>query len=94
MGIADVLETVMIIAFGCSWPMNIMKSLKTKSTKGKSLLFLILIDFGYACGITGKIISGNIKWFVFAFYILNFIMVSWDLVLYFIYRNREKQINK
>lgn len=87
---AEILEAAMIIAFGLSWPLNVYKSLKTKTTKGKSLLFLIFIEIGYICGITGKIIGNNITW-VFAFYVLNLLMVSFDLVLYFINRDREKK---
>ena len=93
--LVDLLEAVMIVSFGCSWPFNVAKSIKTKSTKGKSLLFLVLIDFGYVAGITGKIINPNFdwhsRWWIFAFYVLNFIMVSLDLILYFINRNREKK---
>lgn len=87
---AQILEAIMIISFGISWPMNIIKSYRTKSTKGKSLLFLLFIDFGYVCGVVGKIVGNNITW-VFAFYVLNLVMVSWDLVLYFINYTREKK---
>ena len=86
---AQILEAIMIIAFGVSWPVNVYKSLKTKSTKGKSLLFLMLIEFGYISGIIGKIISDNITW-VFAFYVLNLIMVFADIVLFCINKRREK----
>ena len=89
--LGHILEIAMIIAFGFSWPNNIITTLKNKSTKGKSIVFLILIDFGYVCGILGKILSGNIVWYVMFFYILNFIMVSTDMVLYFYYKSKEKQ---
>ncbi|MEE1187341.1 MAG: hypothetical protein UHN02_08220 [Acutalibacteraceae bacterium] len=88
----EVLEILMLICFGCSWPNNIIKSLKTKSTKGKSLTFLILIDLGYAFGITAKILSPEFSWFVLSVYILNLIMVTTDLILYFHYRKREKSL--
>ena len=88
--LGHILEIAMIIAFGFSWPNNIITTLKNKSTKGKSLVFLILIDFGYVCGIVGKILSGNIVWYVMFFYVLNFIMVSTDMALYFYYRRVEK----
>ncbi len=83
-------EIAMLVLFGCSWPNNIIKSLKTKSTKGKSLLFLILIDTGYVCGILAKLLAPTFKWYVLAVYILNFIMVTTDLVLYFHYLAKEK----
>lgn len=88
---AQVLEIAMMIAFGFSWPNNILTTLKNKSTKGKSLAFLLLIDFGYVCGIAGKIIGGHFVWYVLFFYILNFVMVTTDLILYFYYRSKEKK---
>ena len=86
----NILEILMLIFFGCSWPNNIIKSVKTKSSKSKSLLFLILIDLGYVCGIIAKLLTPGFSWFVLSVYILNFIMVSIDLFLYFYYRNKEK----
>lgn len=88
---AQVLEIAMMIAFGFSWPNNILITLKNKSTKGKSIAFLLLIDFGYVCGIAGKIIGGHFVWYVLFFYILNFVMVTTDLILYFYYRAKEKK---
>ncbi|MBR2405150.1 MAG: hypothetical protein IKA95_05790 [Clostridia bacterium] len=85
---AEILETIMIVSFGCSWPLNVIKSYKARTTKGKSLAFLCLIFFGYIAGITSKFINpeymANIgeNWYVVFFYILNFIMVGADLVMY------------
>ena len=62
--------------------MNVIKSYKVRTTKGKSPAFLLLIFGGYSCGITGKLLSPGYKWYVLFFYILNFIMVGADLVLY------------
>ncbi len=76
------LEAVMVVLFGISWPLNIMKSLKSRTAKGKSLPFLIFIWVGYIAGIASKLVSGNIT-YVFAFYVLNLIMVSIDFCLYF-----------
>ena len=87
---AEILEVIMIVSFGASWPMNVIKSWKARTTKGKSLAFLVLIDFGYICGITAKIIAGNIVWYVLFFYILNFCMVATDIALYLHYRKLEK----
>lgn len=81
----EILEIMMILCFGASWPLNLMKSFKAKTTKGKSLAFLILVDVGYIAGITSKLISDGFKWYVLFFYVLNFLMVSADIVLY--YRN-------
>ena len=83
---AEILEAAMVILFGVSWPTSIIKSYRARTAKGKSLLFLCFIFFGYVCGITAKVISGNIT-YVFAFYVLNLLMVGTDIALYF--RNRR-----
>ena len=90
---SELLETVMIVSFGASWPMNVIRSYKARTAKGKSLAFLLLILFGYVAGIVGKVINPTYmaqfaeKWYVLFFYCLNFTMVSVDLCLYF--RNRK-----
>ena len=86
--ISGLLEALMVVSFGISWPLSIYKSYKSRTTKGKSLLFLFFILFGYACGIASKLVSGNIT-YVFIFYVLNFILVAIDLLLYF--RNSHLQ---
>ena len=83
---AELFESFMIISFGISWPISIAKSYTSRTTKGKSLVFMLFILFGYACGITSKLLKGNLT-YVFVFYILNFIMVAIDLCLY--YRNSK-----
>ena len=80
--LAEILEIIMIVSFGASWPLNVMKSLKAKTTKGKSLPFLCLILFGYVAGIISKLVSPSFKWYVLFFYCLNFVMVALDLVIY------------
>jgi hypothetical protein len=75
----------MLVCFGFSWPANIAKSYKARTTQGKSLLFLIFVIFGYFCGIMAKILSASIN-YVIVFYIINIVMVIADLCLYF--RNR------
>ncbi len=88
---AQILEICMIVAFGLSWPNNIITTLRNKSTKGKSVAFLLLIDIGYICGIASKLLSGNFAWYVVFFYVLNFCMVSTDLALYFYYLRKERK---
>ena len=80
--LAEILEIIMIVSFGASWPLNVMKSLKAKTTKGKSLPFLCLILFGYIAGIISKLVSPSFKWYVLFFYCLNFVMVALDLIVY------------
>ena len=92
----EILEIVMIVSFGASWPINVVKSYKARTAKGKSLAFLCLILFGYVAGITGKFLNPDYmaafaqKWYVLVFYFLNFAMVSVDLILYFRNRHLDK----
>ena len=85
--VALVLEVLMMLAFGASWPFNVVKSYKARTAKGKSPTFLIIIIVGYIAGITGKILTFEpsqwLKWLALSVYILNITMVSTDLVLYF-----------
>ena len=83
---AELYEALMVVSFGISWPMSIWKSFTSRTAKGKSLFFLCMILFGYACGITSKLMMQKLT-YVFVFYVLNFIMVAIDLCLYF--RNRR-----
>lgn len=80
--VAEIFEIIMIVCFGLSWPMNVIKSYRARTTKGKSLPFLLLIITGYVFGIIGKLVGGNFKWYVLFFYVLNLLMVSTDLALY------------
>ena len=90
---AEFLEILMIVSFGASWPLNVIKSYKARTTKGKSLAFLILIFAGYIAGIASKFVnpvymaSISEKWYVLFFYFLNLTMVGIDLILYF--RNKR-----
>lgn len=90
---SEFLEIVMLVSFGASWPINVVKSYRARTAKGKSLVFLLLILFGYVAGIAAKLINETYmasisqKWYVLFFYVLNFIMVFADLCLYV--RNRR-----
>ena len=79
---AELFEIIMIVSFGFSWPMNVIKSYRARTTKGKSLAFLLLISIGYVFGIAAKIIGGSYKWYVLFFYVLNLCMVSVDVAMY------------
>lgn len=84
----ETLEIIMILCFGASWPLNVIKSYKARTTKGKSLWFLLLIFFGYVAGIAAKFLNPvymaeiNEKWYVLFFYFLNITMVGIDLAVY------------
>jgi hypothetical protein len=97
---AELLEITMIVCFGISWPLNVLKSIKAKTAKGKSLFFLIMIFLGYIAGIVSKFINPvymaqfSEKWYVLFFYVLNLLMVSADVVMYFINLRRDKMREK
>ena len=94
---AEILEIVMIVSFGASWPMNVVKSYRARTAKGKSLGFLLLILFGYVAGIASKLVNEAYmasiaqKWYVLFFYVLNFIMVFTDLMMYVRNRKLDKE---
>lgn len=85
---AEILEIFMIVSFGASWPLNVLKSYRARTTKGKSLAFLLLIFFGYIAGIASKLVNDTYmsqigqKWYVLFFYVLNLLMVGADLLIY------------
>ncbi|MBE6560779.1 MAG: hypothetical protein E7662_06610 [Ruminococcaceae bacterium] len=101
----DLLEAITIFCFGLSWPLSIRKSYVSRTAKGKSLFFQIFILAGYAVGIIRKVIqftamdaSGFIFFLSAIFYVLNFIMIAIDVVLYFrntkLDRERDAAANK
>lgn len=88
--IMEILEAVMVICFGLSWPLSIIKSYKARTAKGKSLFFLMFIFIGYLCGIGWKMIAySNGYGFSYptVFYFINLFMVGTDIALYF--RNKK-----
>ncbi|MGI6201237.1 MAG: hypothetical protein ACOYJA_10735 [Christensenellales bacterium] len=90
MDLANILETLMIISFGISWPLSIVRSVKSRSTKGKSLLFMCFIVFGYICGVVSKCLTQTFN-LAFWFYFPNIIMVSADIALYFRNKGIERR---
>ena len=95
--LSEILEITMIVSFGCSWPLNVIKSYKARTTKGKSLAFLLLVIFGYIAGIASKFVneaymaSFSQKWYVLVFYLLNLAMILTDFILYFRNRRLDKK---
>lgn len=87
---SEILEIMMIVSFGASWPLNVIKSYKAGTAKGKSLGFLLLIFTGYIWGIASKLLAPSFKWYVMFFYVLNMVMVGADILMYF----RNKRLDK
>jgi hypothetical protein len=75
----------MVTAFGCAWPVAIYKSYTSRSNKGKSLFFLLILTLGYIAGLIHKILYNyDIVLFLYA---ANLIMISIEIFLYF--RNKK-----
>ena len=82
----SVFEAIMLLCFGAAWPFSIARSIKSKSTQGKSLLFLLVLILGYLAGIIHKLLNDNDV--VLYLYILNLCMVSLDACLWI--RNKRR----
>lgn len=78
----SIFESIMLICFGLSWPLNVIKAYKAKTAKGTSLPFILLIITGYIAGITAKLVTGQIN-YVLIVYLLNLVIVSMNVVVYF-----------
>lgn len=89
----DLLEALMILCFGLSWPISIRKSWVSRTAKGKSLFFEFFIWVGYIFGIARKIIlwraaaaaGSPLDWLFYLgwfFYVLNITEITIDMVLY------------
>jgi len=80
-------EAIMLICFGAAWPFSIAKAWRSRSSNGKSVLFLLIIWTGYIAGILNKVTSDLCRDPVLILYALNTLMVSADIALFF--RNRR-----
>lgn len=87
---AELLESTMLICFGLSWPMNLAKNIKAKSAKNMSLQFILLIIIGYIAGISAKIYNHRFN-YVLLVYLLNLVVVSANVIVYFINRRYDRQ---
>lgn len=91
--VVHVFESVMLVCFGLSWPFNIIKSIRSRTARGKSVQFEICIIIGYLAGLAGKFIAGDMS-YVVVIYILDILMVSTDLVLTFRNRKLDREAEK
>ena len=78
----SVFETIMLICFGLSWPLNVIKAYKARTAKGTSLPFIILIITGYVAGITAKVVTQQIN-YVLIVYLINLAIVAMNILVYF-----------
>lgn len=89
----SILETIMLVCFGFSWPLNVIKAYKARTAKGTSLPFILLIIMGYIAGISAKIISHQINYVLIA-YIVNLAIVSLNVIIYFRNTSLDKKNSK
>lgn len=83
---SSIFETAMLVCFGFSWPLNVIKAYRARTAKGTSLAFILLIITGYVAGITAKLLNSQ-RNYVLVVYFLNLAIVMINLLVYF--RNRS-----
>ena len=84
---ADLIEVVMVVCFGISWPINILKAWRARTARGSSVLFYSFIFIGYLFGLGSKAVklSAGIEtpFYVWFFYMLNAAMVATGIIIHF-----------
>lgn len=93
MTVPEILECIMMICFGFSWPISVVKNIKAKTAKSMSLPFILLILFGYIAGVLSKFLSGNLG-FVLIVYFINILSVCANLTVYFINLRHDRRAKK
>ena len=86
--IDSIFELLMLLCFATAWPFSIIKQLRTKRTEGKSILFSYIVLAGYLFGFINKIVMDEINYVIY-FYILDFALVLFDVILYYRYRPKD-----
>lgn len=96
--IMDLFEALTIFCFGLSWPISIRKSWCSRTAKGKSLFFEVFLLIGYVFGIMRKAMmfanglgDGFLFYLGWFFYVLNFVEIFIDTLLYFRNTKLDKQ---
>ncbi len=79
---SSIFETIMLICFGLSWPINVIKAYQARTAKSTSLPFILLILAGYVAGIIAKLITHQVN-YVLLVYLLNLAIVLLNIVVYF-----------
>lgn len=82
----SIFEILMLVCFGVSWPISILKAVRTKKVAGKSSVFMSIVILGYASGIIHKILYSQ-DW-VIVLYAVNLILVATDMFFYFYYTKK------
>lgn len=87
---AELFESIMVISFGVSWPLNILRAWRGRTARGTSIFFLACIEIGYLSAIVWKLLTGDMQAFFTGdfskygcfFYLLNAAMVLAAIFIY------------
>ena len=87
---AELFEAGMLVCFGFAWPVDVIRTLRTRRVEGKSPAFMSLILLGYLFGMTAKFLRGWGDWpeLVTALYAFNATMLAIDIWLCFHFRRK------
>ena len=85
----SIFEIIMLVCFGAAWPCSIWRSYKSRTTAGKSGIFLFIVVIGYGSGVVHKLLY-NLDGVIYL-YALNALLVSADIALYFRNLKLDKQ---
>lgn len=80
--LTEILEMCFLLCFAAAWPVNIAKSLRSRTARGKSVAFEIIVVLGYLFGIAAKLVDDHLS-YVIIFYFMNTLLVCIDIALYF-----------
>ena len=91
--VAQIFEAGMLVCFGFAWPLDILRTLRTRRVEGKSVAFMGLILLGYLSGLAAKFLraGGTGAWpeTVTLLYTLNAALVAVDIALVLRFRARK-----
>ena len=83
--VGELLEGGMLVCFGISWPVDIVRTIRTGRTEGKSLAFMLLVLAGYILGMGAKLarVAGTGRWpeLITVLYVFNAVSIIVDIVI-------------
>lgn len=85
----SIFELLFFVLVACAWPISMLRMLRNKSTKGKSVLFSGILLLGYVFGIGHKFVY-DLDWVV-AVYFLNVLLIAADTIIYFYIKNKYEK---
>mgnify|MGYP006310712489 CR=1 FL=1 len=86
MELPQIFEAVMLVCFGCSWPIMNCNTLRVKRVEGQSIHFMWLVFTGYVSGALFNMTRPDGWTWVLFLYLFNLAMVATGISLYYLYR--------